>query len=165
MDAAIIGAVTSDSGYLGFTYISLYTYLPIDPNPTWARGHLDLDPLSAVSPSMPKPLTRTSFLSVLQFFQCLSVSSISTFHHFSELQCFSLPHCSYFFVQFHVSAPTREGEQLPPSRLGKGARGLGEFRRNFRLGFTPSGGQIVKGNSDGRPRIGSVIDSPRTSAV
>lgn len=89
-------------------------------------------PLSAVSPSMPKPLTRTSFLSVLQFFQCLSVSSISTFHHFSELQCFSLPHCSHFFVQFHASAPTREGEQLPPSRLGKGARGLGEFRRNFR---------------------------------
>jgi hypothetical protein len=33
------------------------------------------------------------------------------------------------------------------------------------LGFTPFGGQIVKENSDGRPRIGSVTDSPRSSAV
>jgi hypothetical protein len=33
------------------------------------------------------------------------------------------------------------------------------------VGFTPFGGQIVKGNSDVRPRIGSVTDSPRSSAV
>jgi hypothetical protein len=33
------------------------------------------------------------------------------------------------------------------------------------LGFTPFGGQIIKENSDGRPRIGSVTDSPRSSAV